>query len=532
MDARGEGHGWCRLPCVAVLLLAACVLPPVPIDETRYLAVAWNMHWSGQWLVPWLDGAPYPDKPPLLFWLLNMAWAVTGVHAWSARALEAGLALLTLPLLRGLARELGADAAAASSAGWLWLGSLAFAAYAGTVMFDMLLCVCVLVAWLGSVWLWSGRIGGGAVALALGLGAGLLAKGPVSLLAGGLPAVLGPWWYPQARGAVLRPYLAVATAVLAAVALALAWAIPAAWRGGPAYANAILLGQTAGRVAGSFAHDRGLAWYLPIVPVLLLPWVASLGRAARGATERPRVLGVPGRFALAATLPTFLAFCVISGKQPHYLLPLLPALAPAAGVQLADGRWKVVGWRVGGVLLAIPLGAALALARLAPQAPRASEAGLMVAGLLGLALLLRGRRMLRPWVAAALVIAVVALTKAAFLVGTAPRYAVDPAARRVAAAQRAGTPLLVVGAQNGLFTFAGRLTAPIPTAPDQRAVALWATRHPDGWVISSYDAYDYAAPPLYRQPFLDRRLAIWRAADVARDALAQSEVRHQPRGGD
>ncbi|NUO71771.1 MAG: hypothetical protein HOQ10_03525 [Frateuria sp.] len=97
-------RAWFWLAVAAALLLPALVLPPVPIDETRYLAVAWNMHFSGEWLVPWLDGAPYPDKPPLLFWLINLAWGVAGVHAWVARVLEVLVALCTLPLLRRLAR--------------------------------------------------------------------------------------------------------------------------------------------------------------------------------------------------------------------------------------------------------------------------------------------------------------------------------------------------------------------------------------------------------------------------------------------
>ena len=49
------------------LLLAPVVflLPPLPIDETRYLAVAWEMHRTGEFLVPHLNGELYPQKPPL-----------------------------------------------------------------------------------------------------------------------------------------------------------------------------------------------------------------------------------------------------------------------------------------------------------------------------------------------------------------------------------------------------------------------------------------------------------------------------------
>ena len=61
------------------LLLVAVALttrPLLPVDETRYLAVAWEMHFGGDSLVPHLNGATYSHKPPLLFWLINLGWAV------------------------------------------------------------------------------------------------------------------------------------------------------------------------------------------------------------------------------------------------------------------------------------------------------------------------------------------------------------------------------------------------------------------------------------------------------------------------
>jgi 4-amino-4-deoxy-L-arabinose transferase-like glycosyltransferase len=511
----------------AALVLPALFLPPVPIDETRYLAVAWTMHAGGHWLVPWLDGAPYPDKPPLLFWLINLAWQVTGVHAWSARLLEVLLAVATLPLLRRLAFALEADGRAAAAAAWLWLGCIAFAGFAGAVMFDMLLTLCVLVAWLGSVWLARGRMGAGTAWLALGMGLGVLTKGPVSLLVGGLPALLAPWWHPVVRTRPGRHYLALLLALAGAAALALAWAVPAARAGGPAYADAIFLKQTAGRVAGSFAHDRGPAWYLPIVPLLTLPWTLGLGRGAAPAGDpaAPPAHRLLDRFALAAALPAFLVFCLISGKQPHYLLPLLPALALPAGARLAAGRWRVVGWRVGLVLLVIAMGFAIALARLVPEAPVPAYACLGGAALLGAALVARGRRPTAVATAAVATLVLVALAKAAFVQGLGPRYGVQAAAVRIAAAQRAGIPLLHAGQQQGLYTFAGRLAAPIPTARSQAQVAAWAAAHPDGWVISSYRHYDYAAAPLYRQPFLGRHLTIWHAADIAAQAAEKARTR-------
>ena len=72
--------GWVLLAAVS---LASHTL--LPIDETRYATVAWNMWQRGDELVPWLNGGPYSDKPPLLFWIIQAGWALTGVNEWWPR---------------------------------------------------------------------------------------------------------------------------------------------------------------------------------------------------------------------------------------------------------------------------------------------------------------------------------------------------------------------------------------------------------------------------------------------------------------
>src|SRR3990172_2205151 len=41
-------------------------------DEPRYAQVSKEMRDSGNFIVPHLNSEPYPDKPPLLFWLINL----------------------------------------------------------------------------------------------------------------------------------------------------------------------------------------------------------------------------------------------------------------------------------------------------------------------------------------------------------------------------------------------------------------------------------------------------------------------------
>jgi hypothetical protein len=77
----------------------------------------------------------------------------------------------------------------------------------------------------------------------------------VAILLPVLPVVLtAPLWSPTVRAGRGSPRALAAMAV--GLALSLAWALPAARAGGPAYSGAILWTQTAGRLTRAFAHPR------------------------------------------------------------------------------------------------------------------------------------------------------------------------------------------------------------------------------------------------------------------------------------
>jgi 4-amino-4-deoxy-L-arabinose transferase-like glycosyltransferase len=96
-------------PILLWALLLVCGLltrPPIPIDETRYLGVAWEMWLRGDLLVPYLLGEPYHHKPPLLFWGMHLGWWMFGVSEWWARSVAPLFALGTLVLSVKTARVL------------------------------------------------------------------------------------------------------------------------------------------------------------------------------------------------------------------------------------------------------------------------------------------------------------------------------------------------------------------------------------------------------------------------------------------
>ena len=73
-------YRWGIFPLWLLLTTTIFFRNPIPIDETRYLSVAWEMWLRGDFLVPYLNGHTYSHKPPLLFWLFESGWAIFGVN--------------------------------------------------------------------------------------------------------------------------------------------------------------------------------------------------------------------------------------------------------------------------------------------------------------------------------------------------------------------------------------------------------------------------------------------------------------------
>jgi len=190
-------------------LWRVCTWPLLPVDETRYLSVAWEMWLRHDWLVPHLNGSVYVDKPPALFWLILAGWKVFGVAEWWPRLIPALAAVGALGLTARLARVLWPADPRAGAAVWILTTMVWWFLWTGLVMFDLLLTVAVLLGWNALVdppcgrgrWLW----------FALAVGAGVLIKGPVVLLFLLPPALLAPWWRGEPVGGAWYGRLALAT---------------------------------------------------------------------------------------------------------------------------------------------------------------------------------------------------------------------------------------------------------------------------------------------------------------------------------
>lgn len=319
-----------KIPLLSLLLtglMAAFFLPPMPIDETRYLSVAWEMQHAGSYIVPLQNGEPYAHKPPFLFWMLQTGWKLFGVNDVTPRLTICLFGMLSILLLYKVSLRLWPEERKTAACAALVLGStVIWTLWSCAIMFDVLITFWVLISVLGILTADTAPKKGW-ILLTAGIAGGMLTKGPV-IMVYTLPLVLlRPLWAPgrPARWSLL-------TAFLAGTGLALLWAIPAAIQGGAEYRHDIFWGQTVNRIESSFAHRRPFWWYIPILPALFFPWLyfrpalakINLKQADSGIRLSILWLAVP-----------FIIFSMISGKQVHYLVPIIPAGALLMGRNIA-----------------------------------------------------------------------------------------------------------------------------------------------------------------------------------------------------
>ena len=196
-----------------------------------------------------------------------------------------------------------------------------FAAYGGLTLFDTMLTLSVVLGVLALDWARGSPRGwlafGGALAL------GTFAKGPVILVYLLPVALMMPLW----AGITMRMLLPrLGVAILIGLAIVCLWLVPALIAGGPAYRTAVLWTQSAGRVSESFAHARPWWFFLTLAPLYLWPWAWS-GVLWRDLVRLP-LRGEEGpRLCLIWALSALVLFSLISGKQAHYLIPAVPAMA-------------------------------------------------------------------------------------------------------------------------------------------------------------------------------------------------------------
>jgi 4-amino-4-deoxy-L-arabinose transferase-like glycosyltransferase len=334
---------------VVYRLLTLGAYPLSDNTEARYAEIARRMMASGDWVTLRLPGdVAFWGKPPLSTWFSALGQELLGANEWGARLPVLLCAVLTSLLVWRLAAESGRRVAALSIC-LLW-GSVLFFVAAGAVMTDMALALSVTLSLCGFWWAISATslrgVRVGAISLFVGLGLGLLAKGPVALVLCFIPIAAHALSARDAwRDVVALPW---GTGLLVIAIIAAPWYVMAELRS-PGFLEYFFVGEHwrrftqpgwSGDLYGT-AHQqpRGLVWiflaagWVPwtfLVPWLLIGRQAAIKRSLAEHTRSPS----PDRAMLVAwALAPALLFSVSRNILWTYVLPALPAVA------LLSARW-------------------------------------------------------------------------------------------------------------------------------------------------------------------------------------------------
>jgi 4-amino-4-deoxy-L-arabinose transferase-like glycosyltransferase len=326
-------------------------------DEPRFAQAAREMRERGDLVVPTFGGEGRYHKPPFAYWTILAGTALLGDGPFAARAgsgLLAALAALAAGLLaRDLTRgrpEPERDRAEAWSALAALTAPLAFGVARLAIADGALLLWVVLVQWTGLRLIrgWGGL--GSALAFWAAMAAGILTKGPIApmvygatLIAARCLAALPAGWARRHRPALGVPLL---------LALTLPWAVAAQARTGGAFLREAIGVHVIERslrpfeghgVEGVLGYLAGLPAYLVLLPLLTLPWSVP-GLVGGAAWWRSRERSFEGAFLAGWIVGPLVVFSLVATKLPHYVAPLAPAIAVAAGLWLAGGD-HAAWWR-------------------------------------------------------------------------------------------------------------------------------------------------------------------------------------------
>ncbi len=331
-------------------------------NEAFYVQTPREMLQRGDWLVPYFNGEPRLNKPPLSYWLVGGFYRLFGVSLFWERLVLAALGFGSV-LLVYRAGTLLFDIQTALLAAGIFATTFRLLMLSRRLLIDILLLFCLLAV-LVFFLEWLKRDRPAALSLAaVFLGLAFLTKGPVALLA---PAFLGV--YLLASGGwhrlKIRQLLVPGAAFLV---IASSWFLMLLVKVGWDPVIAFFLKENVGRFANvDYGPARGVLYYTGVFLGDFFPWslffvAALVTSAARVLQSRKRsvVCGAPGpaplrhatwgvseaparalrgiRFACGSVKQTALllvwlfgylvVFSLSHNKQEYYILPAYPAAA-------------------------------------------------------------------------------------------------------------------------------------------------------------------------------------------------------------
>lgn len=327
---------WLSLVTLAAGILLTWQLGDVPLrdwDEGIGANVArqiWRARFTDYvWLFPQsIDGAPYFNKPPLMHWLIALAYQIGGVNETTSRLPSALLTTVSVPLLYWVGRELFYRRLSAILATGVYLtclpvvrqGRLAMLE-GGILCFLLLMWACLLRARRNLQW-----------SLGIGLAIGLmcLTKGLLGIVLGAIGLAFLFWDTPRILASRYF-WLGLGLGALPVVA----WYGAQYQHYGLTFLQAHFLEQSLNRLGQPVENNSGPPWFYLLeilkqgtVWLLFIPiGIKRLRQDWHLSWAKLIVVWLGSYLAIISLMQT---------KLPWYAMPLYPAIALLVGMGLTQ----------------------------------------------------------------------------------------------------------------------------------------------------------------------------------------------------
>lgn len=357
-------------------------LPFLGPDEPRYAQVAREMFLRHDLITPTLGGQTWFEKPALLYWLMIGSFKLFGVSEFAARVPAAVSGLLTIAAVFVVARQIARGIEGGD--GLMFWSVLATGTMLGVTVFSRGASFDILLT-MTTTWALGGYIlhefesnlklrRAFLAGCYIFIGLSLLAKGLIGIV---IPVgVVGLYYLLERRLPRRSTLISLLWGVPLALLVASIWYLPVIQRHGWLFIDQFFIQHHFARyLSDKYHHSAPFYYYLVILPLLAVPWIAFLidgliqsrkwfsRRNVDDGADRIRSLLV---FALAWILFPLIFFSLSSSKLPGYLLPVSPAIALILGERLwrlasptkdsgADSvrQWPIVATAICCLLLAM-----------------------------------------------------------------------------------------------------------------------------------------------------------------------------------
>lgn len=515
---------WALLVVTAIVFRVA-LLP----DESLLLTTAWDASLAGNAFLLNLEAQTGLQTAPLFIWLVQFGWGLVGFIEWLPHILSAVFGLLSLSVLSIMARRMWPlEDEVALYAPLLMLGCFVWAIDLTIIsshmahLFFVCLSMYALLLMREQVRLsW----------LIFGLFASLAAMtgGLVSFVYTLPVAILGPVWLAREVSSgywYKKIFLSIVTIVL----LCGIWLAPVYTKLGPTDFLLFLENSFQPYPMIVFASEKPGWWYVFLLPLMLFPWTLwPLVWKRFSGLHRFRDHGGVS-FCFAWIISTVFILSFFDVKQPHLLIPVLPAIVLFTSYLLLrrdfcaekdhESPFSSMGFPIillGGVLATLPnISKIEVLPDFLWNFSPLVGIGISV---VGITLAWMPVHKMKQQVTN---VAIFSLMSTVFIIMWAwwqfgQNYQVEKMTEVLAKADASGVAIAHVGRYNGQYGYSGRLLHPIKQL-SKKEVNAWIINNPEGVLIAQEWIFDPGivpvTPPIVKSSYQDKQVMMWSVPDI------------------